>query len=73
MEIKILVVEDDVVVLNLLVEFLIKSGFKTKSAKSAEEAEEILKNEEINIAITDIKLPGTDGLQFTNRIKKNIT
>jgi len=71
MEIKILVVEDDVVVLNLLVEFLIKSGFKTKSAKSAEEAEEILKNEEINIAITDIKLPGTDGLQFTNRIKKN--
>ena len=33
---KILVVEDDVVVLNLLVEFLIKSGFKTKSAKSAE-------------------------------------
>ena len=70
MEIKILVVEDDVVVLNLLVEFLIKSGFKTKSAKSAEEAEEILKNEEINIAITDIKLPGTDGLQFTNRIKK---
>ena len=70
MEIKILVVDDDVVILNLLVEFLIKSGFKTKSAKSAEEAEEILKNEEINIAITDIKLPGTDGLQFTNRIKK---
>jgi DNA-binding response OmpR family regulator len=72
METKILVVEDDVVVLNLLVEFLIKSGFKTKSAKSAEEAEEILKNEEINIAIIDIKLPGTDGLQFTNSIKKNI-
>ena len=72
MEIKILVVDDDVVILNLLVEFLIKSGFKTISAKSAEEAEEILKNEEINIAITDIKLPGTDGLQFTNRIKKKI-
>ncbi len=43
MAIKILVVEDDVVVSKLLFEFLIKSGFSTKSAKSAEEAEEILK------------------------------
>jgi diguanylate cyclase (GGDEF)-like protein len=70
MVLKILVVEDDVVVSNLLVEFLIKSGFKTESAKSAEEAEKILKNEEINTVITDIKLPGTDGIKFTNSIKK---
>ena len=27
-------------------------------------------NEEINIVITDIKLPGTDGIKFTNNIKK---
>jgi diguanylate cyclase (GGDEF)-like protein len=66
----ILVVEDDVVVSKLLFEFLIKSGFNTKSAKSAEEAEEILKNEEINTVLTDIKLPGTDGIKFTNNIKK---
>jgi diguanylate cyclase (GGDEF)-like protein len=70
MEIKILVVEDDVAVLKTLVEFLIRSAFKTKSAESAEEAEQILKNEEINIVITDIKLPGTDGMKFTNNIKK---
>ncbi len=70
MAIKILVVEDDVVISKLLFEFLIKSGFNTKSAKSAEEAEEILKNEEINTVLTDIKLPGTDGIKFTNNIKK---
>ena len=70
MALKILVVEDDIVVSNLLVEFLIKSGFQIKSAKSAEAAEKILKNEEIDTVITDIKLPGTDGIKFTNSVKK---
>jgi DNA-binding NtrC family response regulator len=55
MSIKILVVDDDVDVSKLLMKFLIKSGFKTESANSAEEAEEILKNEEINMVLTDIK------------------
>jgi diguanylate cyclase (GGDEF)-like protein len=67
---KILIVEDDVDVLNTLMQFLIRSGFKVKSATSAEAAEEILKNEEINMVLTDIKLPGTDGIQLTKNIKK---
>ena len=67
---KILVVEDDVVISNLLVEFLGRSDFKAKSAKSAEEAEEILKNDKINTVITDIKLPGIDGIEFTKNIKR---
>ncbi len=67
---KILVVEDDAVVSKLLFEFFIKSGFQIKTSQSAEEAEEILENEEINIVITDIKLPGIDGIKFTNNIRK---
>jgi diguanylate cyclase (GGDEF)-like protein len=67
---RILVVEDDIMILNLCVEFLNKSGFLTKRAESAEEAQEILKNEEINIVLADIKLPGVDGIKFTNGIKK---
>ena len=70
MTIKILVVDDDIDVSRLLVKFLIKSGFETESADSAEEAEEILKHEEINTVLTDIKLPGTDGIKFTKNIKK---
>ena len=67
---KILVVEDDIVVSKVCVEFLNKSGFKTKSVKSAEEAEEVLKNEEINTVLADIKLPGVDGINFTKNVKK---
>lgn len=70
MAVKILIVEDDVDVLIILMEYLIKAGFKAKSANSAEEAEEILKNEEINMVLTDIRLPGTDGIKLTKSIKK---
>jgi two-component system cell cycle response regulator len=70
MENKILIVEDDEVISEILLEFLSRSGFKTKSAKSAEAAEEILLNEKINMVLTDIKLPGQDGIQFTKSIKK---
>jgi two-component system cell cycle response regulator len=70
MAIKILVVEDDVDVSEVLTEFLNKTGFKAKSSSSAEEAEEILKNEEITMVLTDIKLPGADGIKLTKNIKK---
>lgn len=67
---KILIVEDDVSVSKLLVKFFIKSGFIARSAENAEDAEKILKNEEIKIVITDIKLPGKDGIKFTKKIKR---
>lgn len=67
---KILVVEDDNAVTKLLTKFLTMSGYTNFAAKSAEEAEEILDNEEINIVITDIRLPGMDGIRFTKKIRK---
>ena len=51
-------------------EFLTKSGYQAITTDSAEEAEKILKEEEIHIILTDIRLPGTDGMTFTKNIKK---
>jgi len=67
---KILIVEDDKAISKLLYEFLNKSGFQLGTVESAEEAEKVLNNEKIDIVLTDIKLPGIDGIQFTNKIKK---
>ena len=67
---KILVVEDDEGVSELCHEYLSRSGFKTKTAESAEEAEKILSNEKMDIILADIKLPGIDGIQFTKKIRK---
>ena len=66
----ILIIEDDFTVLSVLTDFLNKSGFITESAGSAEEAGDILKNEAINIVLADIKLPGTNGVEFTKTLKK---
>lgn len=67
---KILIVDDDTMVSDVLADFLTRSGFLVIQTISAEEAETILKNEEFNIVITDIKLPGKDGIQFTKDIKE---
>ncbi|MGD8990507.1 MAG: diguanylate cyclase [Desulfobacterales bacterium] len=70
MAVKILVVEDDVDFSKTLVAFLDESGFETISAKSAEEAAEILKKKEMDLVLTDIKLPGADGIKLAKKIKK---
>ena len=73
MAIKILVVEDDVTISKVFVAYLTKSGFEAQTAASAEEAEKILNIEEMNIILTDIVLPGIDGIQFTKKIRKKIS
>ena len=67
----ILIVEDDNAIRNSIHEFLTKSDFKVFSSPSAEEAFEIIKSGTIQIVITDILLPGKDGLQLTSQIKQN--
>ena len=70
MENRILIVEDDTAVCNLMHEFLSRSGYKALTANSAEAAEELLKEEEIHIILADIRLPGCDGITFTKNVKK---
>ena len=67
----ILIVEDDDAIRNSIHEFLTKSDFKAFSAPSAEDAFDIIKSGSIQIVITDILLPGMDGLKLTSQIKKN--
>jgi diguanylate cyclase (GGDEF)-like protein len=70
MENKILIVEDDAVVAKLIYEFLSRSGYQAIITHSAEDAEEVLREEEIHIILTDVKLPGIDGITFTKNVKK---
>ena len=70
MENKILIVEDDSVIAEMLNQFLTRSGYQAKITHSAEEAEEVLKGEEVNIILSDIQLPGMDGITLTKKVKK---
>lgn len=69
MDERILIVDDDDDVRDSMNEFIIRSGFDSLTAYSAEEAIELLKASRVDLVITDIILPGKDGLQLTDLIK----
>ncbi len=69
MDDRILIVDDDDAIRASMQEFLERSGFTVFSAATAEEAMVLLPREEIHVAITDIILPGQNGLELTDFIK----
>ena len=68
---KILIVDDDDTIREAVHEFIELAGFSVFTASSGEEALELLKTNNISVAITDIMMPGIDGLELTGLIKKN--
>jgi two-component system, cell cycle response regulator DivK len=67
----VLIVEDTPVNLKLVRFLLTREGFDVRAAGSAEEALEILKDFRPRIVVTDIQLPGIDGLELTRRLKSD--
>jgi len=67
----ILIVDDDTGTRNSIYEFIGMAGYKSFETSSAEEALEILKTNTIHVVITDIRLPGMNGLELTDLIKNS--
>jgi len=65
----ILVVEDDSDIQQLVSYNLIKSGFNVTCADSGEEALQVLDNEQIDLIILDLMLPGKDGMEICTIIR----
>jgi diguanylate cyclase (GGDEF)-like protein len=68
---RILIVDDDAGIRDTMHEFIGMSGYEAVAAATAEEALELLQQRDADVVITDISLPGMDGLELTDRIKKN--
>ncbi|MBI2367763.1 MAG: sigma-54-dependent Fis family transcriptional regulator [Deltaproteobacteria bacterium] len=66
----ILVVDDEVMVRKQLERLYMQDGFRVSTAPSAEEALEYLSGGEIDLVVTDIRLPGMDGVQLIARMKE---
>lgn len=67
----ILIIDDDAGIRNSIHEFIGMAGYKSFETSSAEEALEILKTNTIHVVITDIRLPGMNGLELTDLIKSS--
>jgi DNA-binding NtrC family response regulator len=66
---RVLIVEDDDVFLRPLRRALELGGFEVLTAGSGEEALDLLKGEDVDLALTDQRLPGMDGVALVRRLK----
>ncbi|MEE6449229.1 response regulator transcription factor [Gottfriedia acidiceleris] len=70
---KILVVDDDEKIKKLISIYLENEGFSTTLANDAEEALELLKDEDFDLIILDIMLPKIDGIEACIKIREERT
>jgi DNA-binding NtrC family response regulator len=68
-KISILVVDDEESVRDSLREWFTEDGYHVKCAENAKVALGILENEDFDITLADLKMPGMDGLEMLKRIK----
>lgn len=66
---KVLVVDDDPVVGTSFHRVLSNKGYAVITAHDAAEALEQMRREEVDLVVTDIKMPGMDGLQLAETVK----
>jgi two-component system response regulator PilR (NtrC family) len=68
-EISILVVDDESLMRNLIFKILGQEDYRIELAGSAEEALESLSRKEFQLVISDIKMPGQNGIELLKKIK----
>lgn len=72
-EVKVLVVEDDKGVREVLVELFKASGFSVSQADGGDKAWSMLDQEPIDLVLTDIRMRNGDGIELLKKIKnKNL-
>jgi len=67
---KILIVEDEIHIRNLIEETMEKKGYVTFTAGDGYEALKRLKEQEVDIIVSDIMMPNLDGLNLVREIRK---
>ncbi len=71
LKVRVLIVDDDVAVRDTMNEYIQAAGFQSEAVSSAEEALDLITNDDFQVIVTDINLPGMGGLELTKAIKKN--
>lgn len=66
---KILMVDDDVRMRELLQRYLTEQGFGIKTVNDGREMDVVLNNEHIDLIVLDLMLPGEDGLAICRRLR----
>ncbi len=68
---KILIVDDEKKLRDLLTSYLTKEGFNAVAVADGVEMDKYLKNNRVDLVILDLMLPGEDGLSIGRRLHQN--
>ena len=69
-KVNILIVDDEEIVRESLASWLEEDGYEVKVAENADRALERLPEKEWNLAMVDLKMPGMDGIELMDEIRK---
>jgi PleD family two-component response regulator len=68
-KVRALVVDDEAAVVTLLCARLTMEGYETKGASNAEEARARLEEEQFDLVICDLRMPGMTGLELLKEVR----
>lgn len=67
---KVLIVDDEPVIVNLLQKFLTQKGYQTITASSGEEALKRVREDSPSLVLLDVYMPGKTGIEVLREIKQ---
>jgi two-component system response regulator PilR (NtrC family) len=69
-DVKILVVDDDRQLADVLADYLTKLGYRAIAAYGGREGFEMFKRDDFQLVITDLMMPDMDGMEFMEAVKR---
>ncbi len=70
MEKKILLIDDDPLILKSVKRLFDKEGYDVETAEEPEEGIEKARNQDFNLIVCDIRMPGIDGIKLITQVKE---
>ena len=67
----ILVVDDELLIRDLLYDFFTGQGWSISVAENGEKALEVLNEKQVDLILSDIKMPEMDGLTLASRVRES--
>jgi DNA-binding response OmpR family regulator len=66
----IVIVDDDELLRNRLAGYLVREGFQVTAVAGAAAMRDLIRREQVDLAIVDLGLPGEDGLSLTRHLRE---
>jgi len=68
---KILVIDDEPVIVKMLRRLLTKEGYEVHTASNGEEAVALMRNNNFHVVVTDIIMPKIEGIEMITTVKRD--